>query len=204
MRFRACPSLFREPVGSPGGLLNRLSRGLLFLSLFFLLLSIALEFPGSRRVTEGDPSPRYSGSEPWAVEQVRPGEPAGPHGNRLGPPQQDVSAMGSRILKWSQPEVILTVDDEGAVREVWGKRLTAGSATLVWPGASSREVEAILGRGRVEKTTRPRGGVISLGSVEVARILIYENADVRFEITLEDDQVRHIRARAVSGDSSRR
>ena len=36
--------------------------------------------------------------------------------------------------------------------------------------------------------------MISLGSTEVARILTYENGGVRFEITLEEDRVKHVRA----------
>lgn len=179
--------------------MNRVSRGLFVVALVFLVLSIGLEFTGSREAVDGDLKATYTGSDPWAVDSVRPGEVAAPHLDRLGPPRKDVAVMGDRVLTWSSPDLMLTLDAGGVVKEAWGRRLSAGELTLIASGASQEEVERRLGRGRVQKTTRPRGsGVISIGSVEVARILTYEAGGVRFEITIEDDQVKHIRALALA------
>ena len=178
------------------------ARSLFGLALVFLLLSLAFEFMPAREASDLDQFQRYSGTDPWAVGGVRPGDMLAQHQGRLGSPERDTDAKPGRVLRWSRPEdLTLSIDPLGEVVEVMGQSVTVAGKTLVYAGLSQAEVERILGRGKVTRSTRPTGsGVISTGSTEVARILTCENGGVRFEITLEEDRVKHVRAvRMASG-----
>ena len=173
-----------------------IAKSLFALALVFLLLSVALEFVPARQASDLDQFERYAGSAPWAVGGIRPGDASAPHLAKLGPPERDTDMKPGRVLRWSRPEdLTLSVTSDGEIVEVLGQSLTAAGKTLVHAGLSQAEIERVLGRGKVTRSTRPTGsGVISLGSTEVARILTYENGEVRFEITLEEDRVKHVRA----------
>ncbi len=176
--------------------MSPLARSLLGLALVFLLLSLAFDLMPAREASDSDAFQRYSGTEPWAVAGVRPGEKLAQHRARLGQPERATDSRPGRVLRWSRPEdLTLSVDPLDGVVEVLGPSVTVPGKTLVYPGLSQAEVERVLGRGKVTRSTRPTGsGVISIGSTEVARILTYENGGVRFEITLEEDGVKHVRA----------
>jgi len=66
--------------------------------------------------------------------------------------------------------------------DVWGRSLTAGDSTLIDTGLSEAKVARILGCGKVQKSTRP------------SRTTTYDDGGVRFEVTLEEDQVKYVRA----------
>jgi hypothetical protein len=172
------------------------AKALFTLALIFLLLSLGLDYAPMREAPDLDRFQRYSGTDPWAIAGIRPGDTLAQHRRRLGPPVKDTDMKSVSVLGWSRPEELsLTVSPEGEVVDVWGRSVTAGGNTLVYTGLSQAEVERILGRGKVLRSTRPTGsGVISLGSTEVGRILTYENGGVRFEVTLEENQVKHVRA----------
>ena len=164
------------------------------LALAFLSISVVLRFGLTRDASDLDQHQRYRGSDRWAVQKVRPGDRLTQHQARLGVPQKDLD--GGRVIQWTSPsELTLTVNEGGEIVDVWGRSLTAGDSTLIDTGLSEAEVTRILGRGKVQKSTRPSGsGVISLGSVEVSRTMTYDDGGVRFEITLEEDQVKYVRA----------
>lgn len=176
--------------------MSLLQRTLFGLALAFLLMSAAMEFAPVREGSDLDQYQRYAGTEPWAVAKVRPGDVLTAHLARLGPPDQDRTSSSGRGVEWTSPsDLRLTVNKDGEISDVWGRSLTAGGTTLISTGLSQKEVECILGRGRVQTSTQPTGsGVISLGSREVGRTLSYESEGVRFEITLEEDQVKYVRA----------
>lgn len=177
------------------------ARSLFALAAFFLLLSFVFELAPARESSDLDQFQRYTGNDPWTLGGVRPGDSLAAHEARLGPPEPSGGGTPGGVLRWSRPEELsLVADPLAGVVEVFGQTLKAGGKTLVYPGLSQAEVERILGRGKVTRSTRPTGsGVISIGSKEVARILTYDNGGVRFEITLEEDQVRHIRAVKANG-----
>ena len=166
------------------------------LALAFLLISVVLRFGLTREASDLDRHQLYAGRDPWAVQKVRPGDRLTQHQARLGAPQKDLGSNGGRVIQWTSPsELTLTVNEDGEIVDVWGRSLTAGDSTLIDTGLSEEEVARILGRGKVQKSTRPSGsGVISLGTVEVSRTLTYDDGGVRFEITLEEDQVKYVRA----------
>ncbi len=175
--------------------ISRLSRFLFGLALAFLLISVAMDLVPAREEPDLDRDQRYSGTEPWAVANVRPGDALTAHLARLGAPDQDRTSSSGRGVEWTRHgDLKLSVNREDEIFDVWGRSLTAGPATLIQTGLSQVEVERILGRGEVRRSTQPGSGVISLGSKEVARILSYENDGVRFEITLQEDSVKHVRA----------
>ena len=166
------------------------------LTLAFLLVFVLLRFGLMRDASDLDQHPRYRGGDHWAVQKIRPGDRLTQHQARLGAPQKDLSSNGEHVIQWTSPsELTLTVNEDGEIVDVWGRSLTAGDSTLIDTGLSEAEVTRILGRGKVQKSTRPSGsGVISLGSVEVSRTMTYDDRGVRFEITLEEDQVKYVRA----------
>ena len=169
---------------------------LLGLALALLSISVVLRFGLTREASDLDQHQLYAGTDPWAVQKVRPGDRLTQHQARLGAPQKDLGSDGRRVVQWTSPsELMLTVNADGEIVEVWGRSLTAGDSTLIDTGLSEEEVARILGRGKVQKSTRPSGsGVISLGSVEMSRTMTYDDGGVRFEITLEEDQVKYVRA----------
>jgi len=172
------------------------------LALVFLLLSAAQQFVPTRQASDLDRFERYAGAEPWAVASIRPGELLTRHESRLGLPERDRPSSSGRTLQWTSPgDLSLTVNQEGEILDVWGRSLSAGKTTLISTGLSQAEVERILGRGKVQTSTQPSGtGVISLGSREIGRTLSYENGGVRFEITLEEDQVKYVRAVKITSE----
>jgi len=165
------------------------------LALAFLLISVVLRFGSTREASDLDQHQLYAGRDPWAVQKVRPGDRLTQHQARLGAPQKDLGSNGGRVIQWTSPsELMLTVNEDGEIVDVWGRSLTAGDSTLIDTGLSEAEVTRILGRGKVQRSTRPSGSVISIGSVQVSTIMTFDDREVRFEITLEEDQVKHVRA----------
>lgn len=176
------------------------AKSLLGLALLFLLMSVAMEFVPVREASDLDQYQRYEGTEPWAVAKVRPGDALSAHLPRLGAPDQDRPSSSGRGVEWTSPsDLKLTLNKDGEIFDVWGRSLTAGQTTLISTGLSQAEVERILGPGKVQRSTQPGSGVISLGSREVGRTLSYENGGVRFEITLEEDMVKYVRAVKTAG-----
>ena len=165
------------------------------LALAFLSISVVLRFGLMHGASDLDQHQLYAGRDPWAVQKVRPGDRLTQHQARLGAPERDLASKGERVIQWTSPsELTLTVNEDGEIVEAWGRSLTAGDATLIDTGLSEAEVTRILGRGKVQRSTRPSGSVISIGSVQVSTIMTFDDREVRFEITLEEDQVKHVRA----------
>jgi hypothetical protein len=176
--------------------MSRARTALFGLALAFLSISAVLRFGLTRDASDLDQHQLYAGSDPWAVQKVRPGDRLTQHQARLGAPEKDLVSNGGRVIQWTSPsQLTLAVNEDGEIVEAWGRSLTAGDSTLIDTGLSEAEVTRILGRGKVQKSTRPSGsGVISLGRVEISRTMTYDDREVRFEITLEEDQVKHVRA----------
>ena len=168
------------------------------LALAFLLLSVAVDFLPVREASDLDHYRPYTGTAPWSIAHIRPGDPIERHATRLGPPSRDQGgASGApRVVQWTSPrDLTLTLDARGEIVEVLADSVTAGEETLVSTGMSRAEVERVLGRGSLRTSTRPTGsGVISLGWTEVSKTLSYDNGGAVFEITLVKDGVAYVRA----------
>jgi hypothetical protein len=149
-----------------------------------------------REASDLDAHRRHTGTAPWSVEGVRPGDALGPHLTRLGPPARTTKAMASDVRTWTSPGPLSVVTDAaGVVTDVTADSVESEGQDIVWSGLGQAEIERILGRGRVQKVTRPGSGVISIfGGKEVGRVLTYENQGVRFELQLDDDTLNRVRA----------
>lgn len=142
--------------------------------------------------------PRYTGSAPWTIEGVRPGQTLADVKLLLGEPRETRGTANQPTLFWSRPEVAVTFDTQARVTEVMGSTLMAGGQVIVQGGASEAEVVQILGPGRVQKSSRPKGsGVISLGRVHIGTTLIYDHDGVRFELPVFGEASGHFLARRV-------
>jgi hypothetical protein len=140
--------------------------------------------------------PRYTGTAPWTIDGVRPGQPFDEVKQRLGEPREIVGAVGPRTAFWAKHSTVVTFGPDNRVTEVNGSQVQAGAQTLVWAGASEAEVMQILGPGRVDKRYRPKGsGVISLGREHTGTTVIYENNGVSFELPVFGEAVGHFLAR---------
>lgn len=149
----------------------------------------------TREYTDTPQHARYTGSEPWTVEGIRPGQSFDPLLQRFGEPRDSREHNGIRVVRWATTPVIVTVGRDGRVAEVLGGSLRAGARTLAWSGITEAEVEQILGPGQASNSRRPKGnGVISTGSVLVGRTLRYENDGVLFDIDVHGNTAGRVRA----------
>lgn len=127
--------------------------------------------------------PRYTGNEPWTIDGVRPGQDFEAVKQLLGEPLEVRQHPGGSYGKWGPWEIFVSFDPAGRVTEVMGTSVQAGGKVLVAGGASEAEVTQVLGPGRVQKSSRPKGsGVISLGREHVGTTLIYDRDGLRFEL----------------------
>lgn len=143
--------------------------------------------------------PRYAGGEPWTIDGVRPGQSFDEVKQLFGEPREiRGTAPGPRTAMWARHNTSVTFDRDNCVTEVMGASVQAGGKTIVQGGAEETEVTQILGPGRVQKSSRPKGsGVISLGSEHTGTTLIYDNAGVRFELPVFGEAAGHFLARPV-------
>lgn len=169
------------------------------LALIFLVLSVAVDFLPVREATDLDQFKAYTGTEPWAVSNVRPGERLEKHQSRLGAPERDIDMKPGHVIRWTSPrDITLTVSPIGEITEVLSDSITVLDKPIVSSSMSRAEIERVLGRGQVRTERRPSGsGVITLGYEEVSKTLIYENQGVRFELNLQQDSLRYVRASLV-------
>src|SRR5262245_27140719 len=139
---------------------------------------------------------RHQGTAPWSVDGVRPGQSFAAVRTALGAPDRTVAVMGQDVHEWtSRRQLSVVVDGAGLVTDVTGGQVESEGKPVVWSGLGQAEIERILGRGRVQKVTQPGSGVISIGGGrEVGRILTYDDKDVRFELQLEEDMLKRVRA----------
>jgi hypothetical protein len=139
---------------------------------------------------------RYTGTAPWTIDGVRPGQTFEEVKLLLGEPREIRGNKGPRTAFWSRHDTAVTFDPTGRVTEVMGSTVKAGDQTLVWGSSSEAEVVQILGPGRVQKSYRPKGsGVISLGREHTGTTLIYDNAGVSFELAVAGEAAGHFLAR---------
>lgn len=138
---------------------------------------------------------RYTGTAPWTIDGVRPGQTFDEVKRLLGEPRDLCESYGQRFARWGPREIAVSFDKAGRVTDVMGSSMKAGDQTIVQSGASEDEVAQILGPGKVQKSHRPKGsGVISLGREHTSTTLIYENAGVRFEFCVWGEAAGHYRA----------
>ena len=141
-------------------------------------------------------APRYTGTAPWTIDGVRPGQTLAEVTQLLGEPRETRENPGGRFLRWGPRDIAVFFDRTGHVAEVMGSSVTAGEKTLFTSGASEAEVVQILGPGQVQKSSRPKGsGVISFGQERIGTTLIYENGGVRFELPVFGEATGHFLAR---------
>lgn len=142
-------------------------------------------------------APRYAGKAPWMVDGVRPGAMLAEVRRVLGEPREMRPTMGKRVAHWSGRDTMVTFDAADRAVEVFGHRLMAEGRTLVSAGAAEAEIVQTLGKAEVSSSYRPKGGgIISIGRELTSRTFTYENAGVRFEITVPKDGGGYIRATA--------
>lgn len=126
--------------------------------------------------------PRYTGTAPWGIDGLRPGQTRADAIKLFGEPREERETPSYRFLSWSTRNTMVTVDKEGIITEVYGHSVTAEGRVLI-SSASEAEATQVLGPGKVQKRSRPKGsGVISLGQEHVGTTLIYDNGGVQFEL----------------------
>ncbi|MEZ5965576.1 MAG: hypothetical protein R3F56_17205 [Planctomycetota bacterium] len=154
------------------------------------LLAVAVS--ACREQGEAAPSP----PDPWTIHGLLPGQPLAPHAARLGPPARTLDARrGGSELEWRRPSIVVAVDVNGLITTVWGDCLAAGPDVRLYPGLSEAEVRRLMGQGKLDRITRPRGsGVISIGHVELGRTLTYQRGGVRYVVGLRDDALTSVTA----------
>lgn len=141
---------------------------------------------------------RYTGSAPWTIDGVRPGQAFEAVKQLLGEPSEIRGRTGPRTTFWSGRDTAVTIDSAGIVTEVMGSTVQAGGQVLFRSGATEADVVQILGPGKVQKSTRPKGsGVISLGREHTGTALLYDRDGVRFEFPVFGEAAGHFLARRI-------
>lgn len=141
------------------------------------------------------PRSHYTGTAPWTIDGVRPGQTFDEVKLLLGEPRDLRESYGQRFARWGPRDTAVSFDKSGRVTDVMGSTVKAGEQTIVSSGASEDEVAQILGPGKVQKSHRPKGsGVISLGREHTSTTLVYDNAGVRFELCVWGEAAGHYRA----------
>ncbi|RXK55237.1 hypothetical protein ESB00_04895 [Oleiharenicola lentus] len=142
--------------------------------------------------------PRYTGTSPWTVDGVRPGDRYTAIRERLGEPRDDRPGSSGRIATWNYGQLTVAFDREDRATEVMGQSIRAGNDTVITTGIPEAEVVQVLGHGETQKTSRPTGsGVIAIGRTHTHTTHLYENGGVRFEVSVKfpEDSVANIWAR---------
>lgn len=147
-----------------------------------------------REATDSTGVSRYTGTAPWTIDGIRPGQSLDDARRLLGEPRDIRESMGQRVVRWSSSETIVTTNTAGEILEIWGRSLSAGGQSLVQTGLSEAQVAQVLGRGKSTRLSTPSGFVISFGSKTTGHIFTYRNDGVTFEITVKEDSVQHVRA----------
>lgn len=162
-----------------------------------LLLSLAGCFRQATDETAAGPRPRFTGTAPWTINGVRPGQTLAEVRRVLGEARESRGRPEQPTLFWSRPEVAVTFDEAGVATEVMGNAVQSGGQTIVTGGDSEAQVALILGPAtEIQKAYRPKGsGVISLGREPTGTTLIYDNAGVRFELPVAGEADGHFLAR---------
>ncbi len=142
--------------------------------------------------------PRYTGSAPWTIDGVRPGQTFAEVKQLLGEPREIRGHTGPRTAFWAGRNTAVTFDQAGLVTEVMGSTLIAGDQILFRAGATEAEVVQILGPGEVQKSTRPKGsGIIALGREHTGTALLYDREGLRFEFPVCGEATGHFLARRI-------
>lgn len=166
--------------------------------LFILaLLVLAGCFREASDATAGPAHRRYAGTAPWTIDGVRPGHDFADVKQLLGEPREIRGASGQRTATWAGRDTTVTFGADGRVTEVMGSSVQAGGQVLFHAGATEADVVQILGPGKVQKSHRPTGGVISLTRVHTGTALIYDNGGVRFELPVFGEATGHFLARRI-------
>jgi hypothetical protein len=160
------------------------------------LLMLAGCFKQATDETPARSRARFTGTEPWTIDGVRPGQNFEEVKQLLGEPREIRGHTGPRTAFWAGRNTAVTFDQAGLVTEVMGSTVAAGDQTLFRAGATEAEVTAILGPGEIQKSTRPKGGgIISLGREHTGTALIYDRDGVRFEFPVFGEGTGHFLAR---------
>jgi hypothetical protein len=142
--------------------------------------------------------PRYTGTEAWSVDDIRPGQGFEEVKARLGEPTEVRELGGKRSASWKHGQLTALFEEGGRAVEVSGQSIRAGGSPLIRVGAAEAEVVQVLGPGEVQRVKRPKGsGVISVGSEHTHTMHLYTNGGVRFEVSVSvpNDSVVRIWAR---------
>ncbi|MDI1318959.1 MAG: hypothetical protein PSW75_02040, partial [bacterium] len=135
-----------------------------------LLGGLALLPACYREATDSASAPRYTGTAPWTVDGVRPGQTLDEARKILGEPSETRGSRSARVVHWSDKETMVTINAANVVVEIWGHSLKAGGQTVVGPGLSEAEVTQTLGSGKSARTSVQGSGVISFGAKTTGRI----------------------------------
>jgi hypothetical protein len=179
------------------------SRRILPFAAWLGCLVVTLSTPACYReandTTHSSVYPRYTGTAPWSIDGVRPGQTLDEIKRLRGDPAQALAPATSRspTFRWPAPRAtFVTFDAAGRAIDITGTTLVAEGRTLLDTAAESAAVEPVLGRGRVATHSQPSGsGVISLGSKVTGRTVAYENHGALFEIFCDTTQITGLRAR---------
>ncbi|MES2694728.1 MAG: hypothetical protein V4773_14740 [Verrucomicrobiota bacterium] len=160
-------------------------RSAALLALAIAALALAGCYREASDATASRTLPRYSGNEPWSIDGVRLGQSYAEVHALLGEPVQSRDSMGKRTVRWDRRDTYVTFDAADRAVEVMGSSVQAGGKIIVSSGASEAEVVQILGPGKVQKSTSPKGGgIISIGSEHTGTTVIYERDGARFELSV--------------------
>lgn len=168
------------------------------LTLFFAACAALLALPACYREVSDASFPiqtRYTGTAPWTIDGIRPGQTFDEVKRLLGEPLSSHESYGRRFARWGPRDLSISFDPTGRADDVMGSSVKADGQTIVPVGISEEAVQQILGPGKVQKSYRPKGsGVISLGREHIGTTLIYDNAGVRFELCVFGEAAGHYRA----------
>lgn len=140
---------------------------------------------------------RPSATARWTIDGVRPGQDFDDVKRLLGEPREIRGNSGPRTALWERNGTAVTFGTDGRVTEVMGSTVQAAGQILFGAGVTEAEVVQILGPGKVQKSYRPKGGVISLTREHTGTALIYDHDGVRFELPVFGEAMGHFLARRV-------
>ena len=185
------PSATPNPARSPTHLV---ARGLGLAG----LLALTACYREANDLTLSSAYPRYTGTAPWEIDGVRPGQTLAEIKRLRGEPVQQLDAGPRPTFRWPAPrDTTVTFDSAGRAIDLFGSTLTAEGRTLVDTGLEPAAIEQVLGKGRVDQHAQPTGsGVISFGRRITGRTVAYQNHGSLFEVFTSTDRITAVRAQA--------
>ena len=163
-----------------------------------MLLALTACYREANDLTLSSVYPRYTGTAPWEIDGVRPGQSLAEIKRVRGEPARQLDTGPRPTFRWPSPrDTTVTFDSAGRAIDLFGSTLTAEGRTLVDTGLEPAAIEHVLGKGRLEQHSQPTGsGVISLGRRITGSTVAYQNHGSLFEVFTDTNRITAVRAQA--------